>query len=406
MKQYLLLFCFVISMQSHGAPPQVTSSIRFANMRLHLTKGARKRIQEKVDSLTRSEKHFQILLNRANLFMPIVERVLKEENLPLDFKYVAIQESALISDAVSVTNDVGFWQFQEATAKEVGLKIDHHVDERMHIIEATRAAARYLKRNNLAFDNWLYALLSYNEGRGGAQKWVKKRYLGAKTMKIEQQAHTYIIHFLAHKFVFDSVLGKAQHPELTLYEYQAVHGKSLNEISSELGVDITQVKDYNKWLKRYRVPQDATCAVIIPMTHQQYVRYGTATKKNGSAKNKLNYTKYWDKAVDFPVITSPKNKKKNTNTTIINNILGVVAVAGNSSASLAKAGKISLAQFLTYNDLDKDSPIISGQVYYYKPKRNKANVHFHIARPGETWWSVAQKYGIKKKELLLKNRLR
>jgi membrane-bound lytic murein transglycosylase D len=47
-----------------------------------------------------------------------------------------------------------------------------------------------------------------------------------------------------------------------------------------------------------------------------------------------------------------------------------------------------------------------GQVYYFKAKKSKAGVHYHIARPGETWWSVAQKYGITKSALLSKNRLR
>jgi membrane-bound lytic murein transglycosylase D len=73
---------------------------------------------------------------------------------------------------------------------------------------------------------------------------------------------------------------------------------------------------------------------------------------------------------------------------------------------LAQAGNISLEKFLVFNDLDKDHSIIPGQVYYYRPKQNKAGVHFHIVRKEETWWTVAQKYGIKKEALLLKNRLR
>jgi membrane-bound lytic murein transglycosylase D len=406
MKTWLLLCCLALNIQVRGATLKVPSSIGFANIRLQLSQDAKKSIQEKVDSLTRNEKYFQALLDRANLFLPIVERVLKEENMPLDFKYLVIQESALVSDAVSTANAVGFWQFKEPAAKEVGLKIDQHVDERMHIAAATRAAAMYLKQHNREFNNWLYALLAYNEGRSGAQKFIKKHYLGARSMKIEQQDHVYIIHFLAYKVAFEQVLGKDRHPELYLYEYQDVHGKTLSEIAKEFGVPKKQVQEYNKWLKRYRVPEDATCVAIVPMTHQQYARQVASKKKDRSAKNNIDYAKYWEKAEKFPVITTRKYKKNGTKITMINEITGVVALKGDSSVSLAKAGNISLAQFLTFNDLDKDRPIVPGQVYYYKPKQSKAGVHFHIVRQEETWWTIAQKYGIKKEALLLKNRLR
>jgi len=406
MKQCLLLCCFALSIQAHGTTPQVPSSMWFAGIKLQLSQDAKKRIQEKVDSLTKSEKYFRALLDRANLFLPIVERILKEENLPLDFKYLIIQESALISDAVSTANAVGFWQFKEPAAREMGLKIDQHVDERMHIAGATRAAAKYLKQHNQEFNNWLYALLAYNEGRGGARKLIKKRYLGAKSMKIEQQAHVYIICFLAYKVAFEKVLGKESHPELYLHEYQEAHGKTLAEIAKEFGVDQKQVKDHNKWLKRYRVPHDTTCVAIIPMTHQQYARRVTFTKKNTLEKKDVDYAEYWEKQKNFPVITTQKYKKSNTKVTLVNEMTGVVALSGDSAVSLAKAGKISLSQFLTFNDLDRNHSIIPGQVYYYMPKRRKAGIHFHIVRQGETWWSIAQKYGIKQEALLLKNRLR
>lgn len=406
MKRCLLFCCLVFSLRGYGATPQVPSKIWFANVKLHLSKGAKKRVQEKVDSLTKSEKHFQILLDRANLFLPIIERVIEEENLPLDFRYLVIQESALVSDAVSTSNAVGFWQFKEPAAREVGLKIDRHIDERMHITAATRAAAKYLKQHNQEFNNWLYALVAYNEGRTGAKKFINNRYLGAKAMKIEPQAHVYIIHFLAYKIAFEQVLGKDRHPELYLYEYQKAHGKNLNEIAKELGVDREKVKDYNKWLKRHRVPHNTTCTAIVPMTHQQYARRGSSKKKDTPANKNIDYAKYWKKAENFPVITFPKDKKPNTRVAVINDIAGVVALAGDSTVSLAKAGNISLAQFLTFNDLDKDCSIMPGQVYYYKPKRSKAGVHFHIVRPDETWWGVAQKYGIRQEALLRKNRLR
>ena len=407
MKRFLLLlFSLALAITCYGATPQVPSKMQFANIRLHITADAKRRIQEKVDSLTRSEAYFQSLLDRANLYLPIIERVLKEENLPLDFRYLIIQESAFVSDAISSANAVGFWQFKAPAAKEVGLKMNQYVDERMHITAATQAAAMYLKLNNQEFDNWLYALLAYNEGRTGAKRFVEKKYRGASAMKVDGKAHIYIIHFLAYKVAFERLLGKERHPELYLHEYQKGHGKTLDEIAQELNVDKQQVKEYNKWLKRYRVPHDATCAAIIPMTHQQYARHGSSIKTTLPAKQNIDYAKYWEQGERFPAIATKENKKTDATFTEINGLVGTLAEQGDNLAAMAKAGTVSLAQFLAFNDVDKDHQVVPGQVYYYGAKWSKAATHYHITRPGETWWAIAQKYGIKKEALLLKNRLR
>ncbi|MEM9417299.1 MAG: transglycosylase SLT domain-containing protein, partial [Bacteroidota bacterium] len=361
-----------------------------ADIKLHITPTAKKSIQEKVDHLTRSSKHFQGLLDRANLFLPLVARVLQEEGIPPDFQYQVIQESALISDAVHSSNSVGFWQFKKPAALESGLKINSAVDERMHITAATRGAARYLKRYHQYADNWLYALLAYNRGWGYVQKLNYKKYRGVKRMRIDSHTHWYIIHFLAHKLAFKDKLGREQHPVLRLHEYEEAHGKTLAEIAREFGVDQKQLQAYNKWLKRYRVPNHVTCATIIPMTHQQYAKSKVTQAKQGWTRHKLNYAQYWERAAGFPVITTQRDTKSGAVVTRFNGLMGTRAQRGDSLSALARAGKLSLKRFLAINDLDKKHQVVPGQVYYYQYKPSKAGIHFHIARPGETWWSVAQ----------------
>src|SRR5690606_20630555 len=150
-----------------------------------------------------------------------------------------------------------------ASGEEVGLRIDGTVDERLNIISSSRGAARYLKRNNNYFGNWLYALLSYNMGAGGAQKVVDDKNFGAKKMEIDKRTHWYIIKFLAHKVAFESATGKNT-PSLLLTEYNLGANKSLKKIASETRADAQLLEEYNKWLKRGAVPDDRIYSVIIP----------------------------------------------------------------------------------------------------------------------------------------------
>ena len=63
----------------------------------------------------------------------MIERILKEEEMPDDLKYLALQESALIPDAVSSSNAVGFWQFKKETAEDYGLTVNDKIDERKNM---------------------------------------------------------------------------------------------------------------------------------------------------------------------------------------------------------------------------------------------------------------------------------
>ena len=227
MRKSLVLLCVMVSLQVVAVDsPTVPNTIHFAGLNLKLSEKARKKIQSEVNALTRYPKYFQIKVDRLQIYFPIIERVFREEGLPEDFKYLVLQESGLISDAVSSSNAVGFWQFKKAAATEVGLRVDRNVDERLNIVSSTRGAAKYIKKNNrLYFDNWVHALLAYQQGPGGAQKLVKDKYQGSRSMPIDSRTHWYVIKFLAHKIAFEQV--KSAQPKLFLVEYYEGQGKSI-----------------------------------------------------------------------------------------------------------------------------------------------------------------------------------
>ena len=161
---------------------QVPHKMQFAGMTLTIRDDARREIQKDVNALTQSPRHHNIKVERAKTYFPIIEKVFQEERVPDDFKYLVLQESALIADAVSVSNAVGFWQFKDFTAVEMGLRVDKEIDERLNIVSSSRAAARYIKKNNFYFNNWIFALQAYQMGAGGAMRSLPKDMSGARHM--------------------------------------------------------------------------------------------------------------------------------------------------------------------------------------------------------------------------------
>src|SRR6187402_1867751 len=137
MRLFIALF-FSATIQAVAQSPEVPAKMQFAGMTLTIRDDARREIQKDVDALTQSPKHHNIKIERAKTYFPIIEKVFEEERVPDDFKYLALQESALIADAVSVSNAVGFWQFKDYTAMEMGLRVDRQIDERMNIASSSR----------------------------------------------------------------------------------------------------------------------------------------------------------------------------------------------------------------------------------------------------------------------------
>ena len=106
-------------------------------------------------------------LKRSGRYMPHMERLLKENGLPDDLKYVAIAESSLRPHAGSSRGAIGFWQFVRPTGRRYGLTINDRIDERRNLFASTGAAIRYFKDLHQELGSWTLAAAAYNMGEKG-----------------------------------------------------------------------------------------------------------------------------------------------------------------------------------------------------------------------------------------------
>jgi membrane-bound lytic murein transglycosylase D len=212
---------------------------------------------------TRGRAVFQIWLDRAARYIPVMKGIFKAKNLPEDLVYVAMIESGLNPYAVSWCRAVGQWQFMPATGKLYGLKVDWWIDERKDPIKSTNAAAEHLKDLHSLFGSWPLAIASYNAGAGKVQRAVLRTrsddFWDLRASRyIKKETKNYVPTWMAATII-------AKNPEAYGFTATAANPYQYDEVVIEESTDLRliarcaectyqDIKELNPEIKRWVTP--------------------------------------------------------------------------------------------------------------------------------------------------------
>ncbi len=210
-------------------------------------------------------KHLDRWRTRVQVYGPMIEHILAEENVPQELKYLAMIESGLNPDARSWAGAVGMWQFMPSTGRRYGLTINAWVDERRDPEKATRAAARYLSDLHDEFGDWHLALAGFNCGQGCVRRALRRgdpenpSYWEVHE-HLPRETQGYVPMFIAAARIMENPEAfdlKAPEPASPLaYDYVPVHGSrlSLSIVARLADTTRSAIESLNPELRRARVP--------------------------------------------------------------------------------------------------------------------------------------------------------
>lgn len=144
------------------------------------------------------------ILKTIERWRPLVQKILKDQNIPEDFIYLAIIESEFDNNAKSPAGAMGMWQLMESTAKELNLPINEDADMRRDPELSTIAACQYLKRSYSNFNSWVNTAASYNIGIGGMLSRLKDQKVNSFfDLYLNPETARYVYRILALKLIVE-----------------------------------------------------------------------------------------------------------------------------------------------------------------------------------------------------------
>lgn len=271
----LLAFCALMScsskenttetseeQQTQTAPkglvfPALPEKMEFAGQTVVLKdEDLRERLDREILVIAYYQSQTSGYFKRAKRYFPMIERILKEEGVPDDFKYLAMIESGL-QQAVSPVGAQGFWQFMPETARLHNLEMSAEVDERLNIEKSTHAACEFLKQTNEGFNDWVLTSAAYNRGPAGVRSdmaWQGTEHY----FDTDQNSETgrYVFRILAMKLIMENPEAYGYYPEeMELYKplqtvkyTVATSIPDLSEWALEKGFNIKILRKLNPWL--------------------------------------------------------------------------------------------------------------------------------------------------------------
>lgn len=218
-------------------------------------------------------------IKRANRYFPLIVPILRENGIPEDFKYLMAIESACNPLARSGAGAAGLWQFMPATAKEYGLEVNSHVDERYNVVKSTYAACKYLKEAYSRFGDWISVAASYNAGQARISKQQESQYTEETLdLYLVEETARYVYRIFAAKLLFDNpsafgfnLRSSDLYPQIKCKTVKVSETiTDLPRFAKSQGITYSILKSMNPWLRDTSLPAKSgkEYEILIPVKEE------------------------------------------------------------------------------------------------------------------------------------------
>tara|TARA_B110000090_G_scaffold175762_1_gene198073 strand:+ start:3825 stop:5165 length:1341 start_codon:yes stop_codon:yes gene_type:complete len=341
------------------------------------------KVQVFIDSyLGRNKALISRMKGLSPYYFPMFERELDLYNLPLEFKYLAIVESALNPKARSHSGASGLWQFMYLTGKQYGLEVTSYTDERQDPLKATKSACEYFVSLYDTFGDWNLVLAAYNGGPGYLQRKISS--VGSSDFwelypYLREETRNYVPTFIAVNYVMqfsnehDIVIEK---PNISFEDVDTIILKK--EVESKVLTELLCISEQtinylNPAYKKSIFPEGAT--LVFPIN----------AVNDFKLNEKTNYT-FIDAVENKEILIDEERIIYRVN-------------KGDYLGRIARAHNVHVFEIKEWNDLRSSKLDVGDRLVIYIKKeillKNERKILAsikYVIQKGDTLWDIAKKH--------------
>ena len=341
------------------------------------------KVKSFIDSyLGRNKALISRMLGLKELYFPLFEQQLDKYALPLEFKYLAIVESALNPRAKSGSGATGLWQFMYLTGKEYGLEATSYMDERQDPLKSTQAACKYFVKLYDMFGDWNLVLAAYNGGPGYLQRKINS--VGSYNFwelypHLRKETRNYIPAFIAVNYAMNYANEhdiSVEFPDVNVTKTDTLKIKKqveISTISEMLCLNKETIKYLNPSYKKTFFPVNSI--LVLP-----------SFAINDFLDNEQANYSFIDAVHSKEILIDEER--------IVYRV-----IEGDYLGRIAKEFGVRVFELKEWNKLTNLDLDIGDKLVVYT-KKNQGNIekelnitkNEYIVQPGDTLWDIAQKY--------------
>ena len=355
--------------------------------------------------LKRYTKHLQYtqrMAFRSRMYLYYIVSETQRRGMPTEIALLPFVESAFQPEALSKSKAAGLWQFIPSTGDIFDLRQSSWRDDRLDVLESTRAALDYLQNLYQQFGDWHLALAAYNWGEGSIRRVIsinERRGRPTDFMSLQLPAETkrYVPKLLAIKaLIKDPQKFNLKLPEIANEPYFVRITKS-RELDLETAAQLAETD-----LEEFKLLNPSFNRPVIVAAHQRPILI-PAEKADVFVSNLLNW-----QATGKPLSNWSTYTLKPGDT-----LLKVANRFGMTVPDLRAANKIPAGRnvkigstLLVKQDGSEDiSHSDAKSKMELVPLPSKRQIIYHV-RKGDTISTVAKRFGVKIADIRRINRLK
>ncbi len=342
------------------------------------------------------EKYMQRVQQRARPLLWTIHQQVRKHGLPAEFTLLPVVESAYNPWAYSHGRAAGLWQFIPGLAREYGLKLNWWYDGRRDILAATDAATRHLQSLGKQFDgDWLIALAAYNSGHNRVARQLKKlRQQGKaadyRNLKLPRETRGYIPKMVGlaclykhpERYGFQPV----EVPRMPLVESVDTGGQIDLALAAELaGMSLDDLHHFNPAWNQWATDPEGPHTLLLPIEAAQRFRNKLAELPE---EQRITWKRVRIQPGDSLIRLARRYHVTPELLREVNQLKG----------HLIRAGDYLMVP-QSRHALNRYSQTQAQRLARLQRKAVTPQSLYHKVAAGESFWSIARKYGVGVREL-------